>query len=1096
MRKLSVFIIMCSLLYAGCAYGSEYFATTDMTWAEFYAGEVNETSSDLYSQGLDAISTPTTRPAIDRFPLLWAESNDNGTVISGEKAVQVRMSEEVYNLLSNDARYKFTASEFSEYKTVNADGTFSAMTTETANASNAKVSLTSGASATWGQYVLTIKSADANIGLSEDKIARNYLGVLLETSDGKIYGMRHDNNLWSDAETIAFCVNANYTEPHGNGVTRDYDYTSDLAGKTITKITYMLNDLPDVVVSCNITIPSLSTATVRTSASEILAGTGVKIPFRFTGLPDGATYTITTLYSGSGRNRTFFNDWSYADNTLTVNENMPAGNYTAVFHAEGYTDIAATFSVEGYHYAITDMTWAEFYAGETGSTAQELLSAGLDAVSSPTARIAGRFTQLASVSNDLGGRDITGPKDVQVRMNEEVYQALSNDKRYTFTDTVFTEYKNADASGAFSAMLTEYDEQNATVTLSSGAGATWGNYMLNVSGLNITLGSGDTRYYLGALITTSDGKTYGMRHNSNLWFNAGDIALTYKSFTEPHGIARDYDYTSDLEGKTVTRIQYMLKDRPDVVVNCNAFLKLASPASASLSYTPAGYHASVIGYDMPITITFSGLPDGVVYNLASVTPSIRHAAALSPDLYTYSDGKLSINNYTPGIYKALFTTDRYSDLAVNPEYITFIANSDLISDDNNKAGISFMLTPQGYVDSVDRELSANKIVNASEYTSIPANKTESYTAGANQISGSGFSFDIVVSGVSSDYTAIAGFGYQFIMTRATLGDIYDKVYSAINAIPVGESGWREIPSLSALNSAGLRAVQVMPGGTSRDISAMTGTGANINGENITLFYGSMTADSNSISEGEYVLSPEGEYLINDGARDGHIRTAIYLEKIQSSSENPSSEPETPTKSPDVEPENPGGTSPTTPDNPSTPDETTSLNLNDTAITSRIRQNLGTTSQVRALPADSLGSSRTESDLTAEELTAIPASEDIVAVLPQVSAETSAVYVWEADLNSFSVSEVAAASLSENTKIFLHMPPAEKYMLLDDTGAEIDSVPASGIVNIAAYLEAGKVYSPVITSAASAVDPGSAGGGCSLGCTAGSFAFLALLMKKH
>ena len=73
-------------------------------------------------------------------------------------------------------------------------------------------------------------------------------------------------------------------------------------------------------------------------------------------------------------------------------------------------------------------------------------------------------------------------------------------------------------------MLTEYTEvSDAVITLATGPSTTCGNYVLNISSVDVTVSSGDTRYYLGALITTSDGAVYGMRHNNNLWFNAKDM---------------------------------------------------------------------------------------------------------------------------------------------------------------------------------------------------------------------------------------------------------------------------------------------------------------------------------------------------------------------------------------------------------------------------------------------------------------------------------------------------------------------------------------------------------------------------------------------
>ena len=1056
---------------------SDHFATTNMTWAEFYAGETENTSAELFAAGMDAISSPTARVAY-RFTQLVSESNDiGGRDITGVKDVQVKMTGDVYKLLSNDSRYTFTDETFTEYKPINADGSFGAMVTQTVTASSADVTLSSGASAVWGNYVLNIASADVTLGSGD---TRYYLGALITTSDGKVYGMRHNNNLWFSASDMALAVQE-FVEVHG--VSRKYAYTSDMAGKTITKIQYMLKNLPDVIVNCNITLPAISTTKVLASNSEILSGKNISIPLTFDDLPNGVTYELVSLYTGSRRNRTYITDYTYANNTITINEEAAPGIYTGIFRAKGYTDIAVTFVVKKYYYATTDMTWAEFYAGEIVTTSEDLYTQGLDAVSSPTARVAGRFTQLVSESNDLGGRDITGVKNVQVRMVDDVYQRFSDDVRYTFVDTEFAEYKDVNAVGVFGRMVTEYEEANdAVVTLKSGANSTWGNYMLSISGVDVAVTSGDDRLDLGALITTSDGKTYGLRHNSNLWFSAGEIALTYKEFIEPHGIVRDYDYTSDLQGKTITKIQFMLKNKPDVVISCSVFLKLESPASVSYAY-PEGYHGILAGTGDPVTITFSNLPSGAAYDIDSVTPSIRHAAALDSALYEYSDGELTFSQTVgAGKYKAVFSTERYSDLAATVELFTTDATSLIVSADKNAAGLNFLLTPKGYIDAVDEVLDSNKFVNASDYTTIAENSTTEYTSGRNEIAGSGFTFDIVLEGVSSDYTGIVGFGKIVVMDSTTLGSLYDSVYTAVNSIPVGESGWREIPKFSALNSVGLKVVQVLPDGTSRDISGLTGTGAMIDSDgSIMFFYGVMAADSSTVTEGEYPLSPEGETLINDGLRDGHISTTIYIEGTQSGSSTPDT--------------------PTSPDTPSTPDDgdsysatpgTPAVNVQDSATAQKILDALSSGSsavtsstQVLSLPASSAGRVRGIASVSAEELEAIPSNETIAVILPLMSVDKEAVYVFGVDLSD----------LEEGAYIFLHMMAESKatnaaafqssaqetaYTFLDDNGSATKTVPANKHVNVAAYMQPDYTYSPIITTSSSANKGtiSSPGGGCS------------------
>ena len=398
--------------------------------------------------------------------------------------------------------------------------------------------------------------------------------------------------------------------------------------------------------------------------------------------------------------------------------------------------VNAGYSAESYKFALTDMTWAEFYAGETGKSSADLYAEGLDAVSSPTSRVAYRFTQLVSESNDLGGRDITGVKDVQVRMNQQVYNAMSSDTRYTFVDDTFTEFKPVNADGSFGSMVTElHTQDNAAVSLTTPA--VWGTYLFDVGSIDVTLGSGDTRCYMGALVETSDGKIYGMRHNNNLWFNAKDIALSTKEFTEVHGVSRRYKYTSDMEGKTVRKITYMLKNLPDEVVNCNVFLKYQTSASVYPVYDE-GYHAVMAGENITVTLAFSGVPSNSDYKLSGVTFGTgRNRRAISG--CTFSDDVLTINGQTQeGIYTATFSDSNYADISASINVCTTDATDKIISADRNAAGLTFLLTPAGVSDSTDAVLEAQNFVNATDYTSVDANFTENFTGGSNQIEGSGF----------------------------------------------------------------------------------------------------------------------------------------------------------------------------------------------------------------------------------------------------------------------------------------------------------------------------------------------------------------------
>ena len=276
-------------------------------------------------------------------------------------------------------------------------------------------------------------------GIDSVDVSEKYLGAVLETSDGATYGLQHLYNLFFKKGEMAFCI-TDFTEPHKN--TPAYAHTADLEGKTITKITYLLKDTADYYVNCNVYVKNQNNASVYVPGGYVAPGSNVPVYFTFNGIPDDANYTLSSVQKGSGRNRTAITDYTFENNTLIISDELVVGdNYTVTFSDTKYADISASFTVKEAYYATTDMTWAEFYAGETGETSGDLLAAGLDAISTPTVGHSNRFPLVSSDESE-GTTTIGGVKAVQVRMTEDVYNTLSNDSRYTFSaDATFTEYK-------------------------------------------------------------------------------------------------------------------------------------------------------------------------------------------------------------------------------------------------------------------------------------------------------------------------------------------------------------------------------------------------------------------------------------------------------------------------------------------------------------------------------------------------------------------------------------------------------------------------------------------------------------------------------
>ena len=220
---------------------------------------------------------------------------------------------------------------------------------------------------------------------------------------------------------------------------------------------------------------------------------------------------------------------------------------------------------------------------------------------------------------------------------------------------------------------------------------------------------------------------------------------------------------------------------------------------------------------------------------------------------------------------------KYADIMATFKTFTTDATSSIISGDN-LGDVNFLLTPKGCVSSVDAELESGNFVNASDYTSPDLNRSVSLSGMPNQVEGSGFSFDIALNNLPSGKTAVVGFGKIFNLTQENCGSRFSNIYSSIEKLYTYPSGYKAIDG-DMFRRMGLR-VKSIQNGETVDVTDYVGAGAMIvDEETIVIFYGVMLADANTgeIDEGEtYAFSPEGETLVSDGARDGHLRAAWYF----------------------------------------------------------------------------------------------------------------------------------------------------------------------------------------------------------------------------
>ncbi|MBR1438410.1 MAG: hypothetical protein IJ587_07715, partial [Synergistaceae bacterium] len=834
-----------------------------------------------------------------------------------------------------------------------------------------------------------------------------------------------------------------------------------------------------------------TSASVKVSSNAaVKSGSNVSVALTSADVPNDAGYSLSSVTyipeGGDRRNRQPLSasDYSYSNGRLTLTE-AKAGTYTVTFVSSKYADMSVSFTVTDY-YATTDMTWAEFYAGEVGKTSADLYADGLDAVSSPTARIANSFSQLTSESNDIKGRSITGVKAVQVRMTGEVYNLLSNDKRYTFSNDVFAEYKPVNADGSFGAMVTEYHVQEGAIVSLTAPGA-WGDYVLAVSSIDITVGSGgrDASYYLGALVETADGKVYGMRHNNNLWFGAGELAISTAEFVEVHGVSRSYEYTSDMEGKTIKKITYMLKNLPDEIVSCDVFLKLRTSASVSPVYE-TGYHAVMASQNTKVQLKFADLPESSDYQLAGVTFGTGQGRK-AVDGCTFKDGILTISgDAQEGTYSARFTDEKYMDISAVIKVYTTLVTSKIVSSANNPAELTFLLTPKGVCDSTDAVLDAQNFVNATEYTVSADNSTSIYTEGKNQIEGSGFSLNVKLKDVPEGKMAILGFSKNLEITPAKIGSAeFSSMSQKILALPDVAYGWR-VPTAEQLKDLGLTVTAVYPDGVSRDVTGYISSGLFPTDESITFSFGTVLIDRafTPSEEGKvYLLSEEGEGTMSDGAHDGNITATWFVSFTGSQKGNQDT------------PSNPNNT--VNPNNTDNQSDNTVIARNTVTPSA---PSMPMTEAVQSVIKEALGklSGKISADTPVAVLpeTAVKGYQSVASVdssavyLPVIVVTEAKIYVFGVSLDKFAAGSPIywnSNATDVNTGEFVSAADDEEAVtFFDDNGDETSIVPYPPLkkhVNVAAYLEPEREYSPTITTSKNTSTEegvGSAGGGCDTG----------------
>lgn len=385
-----------------------------------------------------------------------------------------------------------------------------------------------------------------------------------------------------------------------------------------------------------------------------------------------------------------------------------------VFGAEGEADAFAADGEETpaeseFVYGTANIPYADFFYGEMNDVQQntEMQLDAADPVTEAGYREEGMYDAVTSCTNNKskkyetsyytentenGSVTLEGIRDVNIAVPKSLYNdalkaveegkscsnqlltIIGNLQNVSETAPESGEYKVLNGNGTLTAMKTETKELKINSSISTSSA--WGNYEVIVEFGDENPDQQKTANMMGVIFETSDGEKYGMEHSQNLWLKTGKIAFAVKDgFVEPHGNTIDAKRSQGLEGKTIKKITYLVKDGADIVIPTNLLCKYKLADGQGIT-GPEEKVAYQRGYGRTnVQMTYQ-VPETSSYKLSSVKYDGNELEQGAYAGYTYDEDKkmLTVNgdtwsNSTTGVgtYTLTFTDQSeapYEDITV------------------------------------------------------------------------------------------------------------------------------------------------------------------------------------------------------------------------------------------------------------------------------------------------------------------------------------------------------------------------------------------------------------------------------------------------
>ena len=343
----------------GTGFSGTIYGTSNLTYKEFYSGDVSSTDS------FDVVTTAST----SKYSVLsnaWTDYKKEsaeaagGYHVKGVANVNIAVDSDLYveSIILKDANKELSkayeeASDItlnenptqvpSQYKILQENGSYVSNNKTVATVTDAVPTLTTGS--TWGEYEIDVVETSTKYlrNSRQDEgfpVNSTIQGIILETTEGYKVGLEHLSNIWVQPYKLSFNV-ANEAATMGIAKSDNTAEFAKLVNKTINKITY-------VTPEGNYVYTFADGIFIKPAYSEEISGTFSDDMKSFT-LKNG---TLTVTYTvGAGHMKTPYTLYSGAiakSVSLDLNaipSDAEGGTYSVAISCDNYADIHVAIPV-------------------------------------------------------------------------------------------------------------------------------------------------------------------------------------------------------------------------------------------------------------------------------------------------------------------------------------------------------------------------------------------------------------------------------------------------------------------------------------------------------------------------------------------------------------------------------------------------------------------------------------------------------------------------------------------------------------------------------------------------------------------------------